>query len=181
MLSMKEQVDDVIEQITSRHIAAAARRPFDESKHKRGAKGSGAGGRFVAKNGAGQSQQVQGVQRRLGLKADGKFGPKTDSAVRALQKEAGAKVDGKVGRQTVGALMKLKRLPDPGPLTPADWAYLRGLKALQSVRSSPTGSKKIGGVGGPTTGRKKARPESKITRYAGGKKLKRKNVGGGKV
>lgn len=47
---------------------------------------------------------VQGVQARLGIKADGNFGPKTQAAVRRFQTNNGLQVDGIVGRQTYAAL-----------------------------------------------------------------------------
>lgn len=40
------------------------------------------------------------LQKKLGIKADGVFGPKTKIAVKAFQKEHGLKVDGIVGEKT---------------------------------------------------------------------------------
>ena len=48
---------------------------------------------------------VKWVQRRLGIVADGKFGPVTDAAVKAFQKTSGLFVDGKVGPKTWAALI----------------------------------------------------------------------------
>jgi hypothetical protein len=82
--------------------AAAGSGRFDEAKHPRGGKGSGAGGRFVSKGSSGTD--VQRVQARVGAKTDGKFGDKTKQAVMDFQKRHGLKVDGVVGHQTATAM-----------------------------------------------------------------------------
>ncbi len=46
------------------------------------------------------------VQKRLGIEADGIFGPRTRAAVRAFQKRRGLVVDGIVGPQTRAALLQ---------------------------------------------------------------------------
>ncbi len=48
---------------------------------------------------------VRILQQRLGITADGDFGPKTDAAVRAYQARNGLTVDGIVGPQTWSSLM----------------------------------------------------------------------------
>ena len=54
---------------------------------------------------SGQSNgNVAALQKQLGLKSDGIFGPKTEAAVKAFQKANGLKVDGIVGPQTMAAL-----------------------------------------------------------------------------
>jgi hypothetical protein len=58
---------------------------------------------------------VSWVQRKLGLEADGKFGPATEQAVRSMQRASGLSVDGVVGRQTMGRLQDGFR---PGPTNP---------------------------------------------------------------
>lgn len=75
---------------------------YDESKHRRAAKGTMGGGRFVSTGSSGET--VRTVQQRVGAKADGQFGAKTQHAVRRFQKRHGLKVDGVVGRQTALAL-----------------------------------------------------------------------------
>lgn len=47
---------------------------------------------------------VKELQRRLGIGADGVFGPLTDQAVRAFQRGNGLTVDGKVGPKTAARL-----------------------------------------------------------------------------
>lgn len=49
--------------------------------------------------------EVERLQRQLGLKADGDFGPKTDAAVKAYQQKHGLKVDGVVGIKTWDHIM----------------------------------------------------------------------------
>lgn len=70
----------------------------------------GAGGAFAAstdggvlKKGSSGPAVVQ-VQKKLGLPADGAFGPQTEKAVRRFQSGKGLEVDGVVGPQTARAL-----------------------------------------------------------------------------
>lgn len=49
---------------------------------------------------------VKAVQKALGIKADGEFGPVTDKAVRDFQAKNGLTVDGKVGPLTLSKLIK---------------------------------------------------------------------------
>jgi peptidoglycan hydrolase-like protein with peptidoglycan-binding domain len=51
-----------------------------------------------------QSDVVSAVQAKLGLAADGVYGPRTRAAVRRFQRRNGLMVDGIVGPQTLGAL-----------------------------------------------------------------------------
>lgn len=51
-----------------------------------------------------RGEGVRAVQQRLGINADGIFGPATEQAVRAFQQENNLQVDGVVGRQTLAAL-----------------------------------------------------------------------------
>lgn len=51
-----------------------------------------------------EGADVKELQRRLGVGADGDFGPKTEAAVKAFQKKNGLTVDGKVGPKTAAKL-----------------------------------------------------------------------------
>lgn len=51
-------------------------------------------------------EDVKLLQKRLGLKADGKFGPKTEEAVKDFQGSHGLFIDGVVGEETQVALFK---------------------------------------------------------------------------
>lgn len=52
-----------------------------------------------------KSEEVRILQQRLGIPADGNFGPQTESAVKAFQSRKGLTPDGIVGPKTWGALM----------------------------------------------------------------------------
>jgi len=70
----------------------------------------GAGGALAAEAGAAALRKgsrgplVVELQRKLGIPADGVFGPQTARAVRRFQRQRGLAVDGVVGPQTAGAL-----------------------------------------------------------------------------
>jgi len=55
-------------------------------------------------DGGSEGRQVRILQRRLGIAADGVYGPQTEAAVRAFQQREGLPVDGAVGQQTSAAL-----------------------------------------------------------------------------
>lgn len=60
--------------------------------------------RFFPLSMGAKGDRVRTVQRKLKLKVDGVWGPKTDAAVRAFQKAYGLAVDGVVGPRTFAAL-----------------------------------------------------------------------------
>jgi Putative peptidoglycan binding domain len=70
------------------------------SRKASGARSSGAGGRKVT----GRGSSVRLLQRRLGIGADGVFGPGTSRAVKAFQRSHGLAADGVVGPGTWQAL-----------------------------------------------------------------------------
>lgn len=93
-----------------------------EKKHPRNRAGE-----WTVKQGA-KGDEVRRIQRRVGAKVDGAFGPKTAAAVRAFQRKHGLKVDGIVGRQTVAAMRGNANADQitPGALTAKDRRFLSG-------------------------------------------------------
>lgn len=59
--------------------------------------------KFMLKYGS-KGQEVRRLQRKLGLRASGKFGPATKRAVKQYQKDVGLDVDGVAGPMTLGSL-----------------------------------------------------------------------------
>lgn len=114
---------------------AAGKTPGDfNSKHPRGGKGSGRGGKFIAKGSSGAA--VNEVQKRLGKKQTGQFAFDTVAAVQNFQREHGLKVDGVVGAQTAQALLgnRNAKAVKPGELSAADRKAL-GVSEGKSSRS----------------------------------------------
>lgn len=56
-----------------------------------------------------RGDSVRRLQRILGIKADGQFGPNTDAAVRSFQREQGLDQDGAVGPRTWAELLKREK------------------------------------------------------------------------
>jgi len=124
------------EGIRSRLELQEAVLPWDAKKHPRGRAGTRAGGKFVSKGSGGSA--VRAVQRRVGVKVDGKYGSHTARAVRSYQKRHGLKVDGIVGRQTSLALRghyNAARKATPGAMHSID---RRRLGAMGSKRKTRT-------------------------------------------
>lgn len=61
---------------------------------------------MILKNGS-KGDDVKKLQERLGLKADGSFGPGTEAAVKKWQSENGLTSDGVVGESTWSKLFNL--------------------------------------------------------------------------
>lgn len=93
---------------------------FTEGLHARGFHG------MFIQMGSGEEhgKMVRGVQKRLGVGADAKFGNVTKQAVINFQKKHGLKVDGVVGTQTA-SMMAGKKGVKPGALTRANVRFLR--------------------------------------------------------
>jgi predicted ABC-type ATPase len=113
--------------------------PWDSKKHPRGRTGTSTGGKFISKGSGGGA--VRAVQRRVGAKVDGKYGPHTARAVRGFQKRHGLKVDGVVGRQTSLALRghySAARKAKPGALHSVDRRRLSGMGKRSKTRTLRT-------------------------------------------
>lgn len=108
-------------------IGASSGGKWDESKHPRQPGGAATGGRFRALSGAIDTQAakkgqqigpagnaptdpktIRALQRKLGIKADGKYDARTKTGVTGFQKRYGLKVDGIAGRQTLTTLRALR-------------------------------------------------------------------------
>ena len=136
---------------------------------------SGALAEEAGRNASGAvSDTISQVQAKLGLAADGVYGPKTRAAVRRFQRNNGLVVDGIVGPQTLGALGissgTLSGSPDSAPAgaAPATGSNAEFLAAVAQCESngdptavSPTGQyrgkyqfsraswRAVGGTGDP--------------------------------
>lgn len=83
---------------------------FDSELHPR-ASGGPAGGQFIKKGSSGPA--VKGIQRKLGVTVDGKFGKETATAVKAYQEDHNLTSDGVVGAQTAASLRGAEAMPGP--------------------------------------------------------------------
>lgn len=118
-----------------------------EKKHPRGGKGTREGGQFVKKGSSGDD--VKQVQRKVGAKADGEYGSKTERAVREFQKKHGLLVDGVVGRQTALALRgkyKTARETKPGKMSKEDAAALKKHGRKKRERKGRAPERRSGGI-----------------------------------
>ncbi len=114
-----------------------------------------------------EGRQVQLLQKALGIKVDGVFGPETEAAVRSFQGSRGLAVDGVVGPQTSAAL----RTQSAGSAFIADVSStLPGTVSLPAPAPAPTpaatqstgatsGTQDIADVAGASTGGSEATAE----------------------
>jgi peptidoglycan DL-endopeptidase CwlO len=86
--------------------AVAAALPVPGGAHNRAKTSGAAEVRVELLRYGSRGPAVAKLQRKLGIPADGIFGPQTRAAVRAFQKRHGLLVDGIVGPQTRGALYR---------------------------------------------------------------------------
>jgi len=116
--------------------ALAVKQSKTKTKTRSGASGSfnakhprGRGGKWTFASGA-SGAEVHGIQRRVGVKVDGRFGTKTKAAVERFQRQHGLQVDGIVGHQTALALagrIKLAKTAKAAALTKRDLKLVRAL------------------------------------------------------
>jgi peptidoglycan hydrolase-like protein with peptidoglycan-binding domain len=104
--------------IAGKQVSAAisANSHWDASKHPRatgGKFGYTTGGKRATRSTAAITRtvgpgsngaMVRSIQRQLGVKVDGVYGPQTRAAIQRYQRQHGLVVDGVVGRQTLAAL-----------------------------------------------------------------------------
>jgi peptidoglycan hydrolase-like protein with peptidoglycan-binding domain len=94
--------------------------------------------------------EVMGIQRTLGIKADGIFGPKTDRAVRDFQRRNNIRVDGIVGPQTRGRLFG-GASPIHTPVPGSSSLLRRGSRGPEVMGIQRTLGIKADGMFGPKT------------------------------
>ena len=95
---------------------------------------------MVLKNGSSGSL-VEKLQQKLGLKADGAFGPGTEAALKKWQTENGLTSDGIAGEQTLAKLgISTKAAPD----APVDFNSLKGKVPAAVLELMPTAFAKYG-------------------------------------
>lgn len=83
-------------------LAGLTRRREGEAQVYRGGGGTSAAKPTLRRGSSGDA--VRDVQQRLGITADGAFGPNTEAAVKNFQRAQGLSADGVVGPQTWAAL-----------------------------------------------------------------------------
>lgn len=76
--------------------------------------------------------EVRKLQRKLGIYADGVFGPKTDRAVRNFQMKYGMTPDGIVGQRTRTALNQIPIEPAPTQTLLARW--IEAIKKMEGAK-----------------------------------------------
>lgn len=111
------------------------------SKHPRAGAGSPTGGQFIAAGSGGdnasqsETEQIMGVEREIGVEADGVFSQQDADALKSWQKKQGLVADGKVGSQTAS---RMSDGPDVGPggLRMSDRAHLQKRGSAEGARST---------------------------------------------
>lgn len=90
-----------------------------------------------------QGSAVQQLQQKLGIAADGIFGPQTQQAVRKYQTAHGLQVDGIVGNQTWGSLLGVRAAASPRGTMPT--RRVPGHGAPSNSIHDPKARNKLGG------------------------------------
>ena len=146
-----------------------------ESKHPRGSEGTPEGGRFVQKGSSGSATRT--VQKAVGAKTDGQFGPRTQARVKAFQKRHGLQVDGIVGKQTSAAILGNRQAEklNPGQMTQSQQTRLRDGGRSRRRKSEPLREEEIveSVLGGLRRG------ASSFARRGGGRNRKYDRIGAG--
>jgi peptidoglycan DL-endopeptidase CwlO len=91
---------------------------------------------------------VAAVQARIGVAADGVFGPRTAAAVRAFQASRGLAADGVVGPRTRAALGGAPAAPAPAPATVTQVSAPSGADAAIAFARSQIGTPYVYGGSG---------------------------------
>ena len=151
---------------------AADARPATPQPTRPGQQTSGANFGAITRNirRGSRGDGVRALQQRLGINADGIFGPQTDQAVRRFQQQNNLQVDGIVGTQTLAALQG--GTAAPGRITAAPATSVRPqARPTQTASKQNTGNALIEGIIKLAGVNKKSLNEASITINGGAEEI----------
>lgn len=175
------EVDGVIGPVTARALGVS------------GGSASRGSGRSVsrghARGPAPSASVTAAIQRKLGLSADGVYGPMTRAAVKRFQRSHGLQADGVVGPQTLAAL-GLSGSPAPGTRSapaPASSGVSAAVAAARSKLGTPYVSAGVGPNGFDCSGLTMwamrqggiSLPRTSYAQYGVGSAVSRRSIQGG--